>query len=309
MTSKWHRAACIGAALVVAAWAAPARAQKATAAPVDPSEAIPELQNQIRQLTAQVKSLQASITQCQQAIARLNKHDDEPPPPPKTTKPSDAPRTTIIDDDNPAPAVKPGGITPPRESVYANDPGLQAARAALEQYMKDLKPLDDKTLTDVQRSKLFSDAAGKLGKTVNKKICITAVVQNVSVSAGNKAAITTQTNTVRELTQQVKSAGIGLADPGNPTFHVLLTEDQAALIRKGDELLVNATCAVTKDTTSGGTKNEEVVVIGIPGGWHLILGDYTCKTGEITAKSVKPSSAKTTGKPAKTAKNPNPIND
>jgi hypothetical protein len=306
MTAKWHRAACIGVALTVSAWAAPARSQKAPAAPVDPAEAIPELQNQVRMLTAQVKALQASLAQCQQEIARLNKQDDVSTPPPKVTKPSAVSHTTSVDDDNPAPAIAPGGHAVARESVYANDPGLQSARAAMDQYLKDLAPLNDKTLTDVQRAKLITEAADKLGKTLNKKICLAAVVQNVSTSTDNKAAITTQSNTVREMMAQVKLSGVAGGDAGNPTFHVTLTEDQAAMIRKGDELLVTASCTVSKDATGG---SPEIVVLGIQGGWHLILGDYTCRTGTLTAKGVKPSSSKSAGKPAKTAKNPTPSGD
>lgn len=315
MTAKWYRAVCLGAALVVSLWAASATAQPAPAskpaATADPAEAVPELQNQIRVLTAQVKTLQAAVAKCQQELARMNHQDDDAPVPSHTPKTNVAPHTMAVntsskdDDDAPATSLKTTAYATTRESAYDSDAGVQAGKTALEQYIKDLKPLEDKTVTDAQRSKIASDAATKLGKALARRICITAIVQNVSVAADNKAAIMTLANSVRETLRQSKLTGVVGGEMGNPIFHVTLTEDQAALLRKGDEMLVNAACTVNKDVTSGGTVNPlEVVVIGIQGGWHLILSDYTCKTGQITARVIKSAVPKSTAKPAKAVKKP-----
>ena len=300
MMTSGYRAAFIGAAMAAGAWASPAMAQmtQPSLLPAGGAETVAELQNRVITLTAQVKALQASLIQCRNQIARLNRQEDAPPP--KTTKSPLATRAAAVDDDAPPPGIATADPAPPRESVYSNDPGLMASNAAMEQYVRDLAPLKDKTLTDVQRSKLISDAAGRLGKAINRKISLTAVVQNVSVSTGNKATITTQSNTVRQMLSQAKLPVGAVGEMANPTFRVTLTEDQAASIRKGDEILVNAACAVSKNMTAGGTTNaQDTVVIGIQGGWHLILGDYTCKTGEISAKSLKPSSSKSAGRPVK----------
>jgi hypothetical protein len=124
----------------------------------------------------------------------------------------------------------------------------------------------------------------------------------VTVSAGNKAAISTLSNTVQEMMQQSKQPGLAGSSANYPTFHVTLTEDQAAMIRKGDEMLVTASCTISKDVTNGGTISvQDIVVIGIQGGWHLILGDFTCKTGTISAKSIKSAAPKSVAKPAKNA--------
>jgi hypothetical protein len=309
--------------MVVGLWAALAGAQEepapapkpAAAAAGETAETLVRLECQIRVLTAQVKALQASVAQCQQQLARANqqnRQEDDTPASPNTTKtpPVQAvPHPAVVhnnNDDSPAPAVKTGldktaDIATTRESVYANDPGVQAVKAAMEQYLKDLKALEDKTLTDVQKSKISTDAATKLGKILARKICITAVVQNVTVSAGNKAAISTLSNSVREMMEQSKQRGLG-GGGTNPTFHVTLTEDQAAMIRKGDEMLVNGSCTVSKDVTAGGTASaQDVVVIAVQGGWNMILGDFTCKTGTISAKGVKSSTSKSAVKPAKNA--------